>query len=277
MHADREPRRHRAAATLRPMGILAGKKIVITGVLTDASLAYGVAQIALDEGADIVLTGAGRALSLTRRTARKLTTRDDRAIPVFELDVTEVDHVERVRAEVADELGHVDGVLHAIGFAPASCLGDDFFGAPWDDVATAMHISTYSLKTLADAFVPLMGPGGSIVGLDFDNSQAWPAYNWMGVAKSALQSLSRYMARELGEQQIRCNLVAAGPIKTMAAKSIPGFALFEDTWDGRAPLGWDVTDAEPVARACVALLSDWFPATTGEIVHVDGGYHAVGT
>jgi enoyl ACP reductase len=254
------------------MGILDGKKLVITGVLTDASLAYGVAKIALEEGAEIVLTGAGRAMSLTRRTARKL----DPSIPVFEFDVTVPEHVESVRTSVAESLGRVDGVLHAIGFAPASCLGDDFFAAPWDDVSTAMHISTYSLKTLADAFVPLMENGGSIVGLDFDNQVAWPAYNWMGVAKSALQSLSRYLAKELGPQHIRCNLVAAGPVRTMAAKSIPGFALFEDTWDGRAPLGWDVNDAEPVARACVALLSDWFPATTGEIVHVDGGYHAVG-
>ena len=258
------------------MGILDGKKLVITGVLTDASLAYGVARIALDEGAEIVLTGAGRAMSLTRRTARKLGQQNGEDIPVFELDVTVPEHVESARAEVAGTLGRVDGVLHAIGFAPASCLGDDFFGAPWDDVATAMHISTYSLKTLADAFVPLMDAGGSIVGLDFDNQVAWPAYNWMGIAKSALQSLSRYMARELGAQQIRCNLVAAGPIRTMAAKSIPGFALFEDTWDGRAPLGWDVNDSLPVAKACVALLSDWFPATTGEIIHVDGGYHAVG-
>jgi enoyl ACP reductase len=254
------------------MGLLEGKKIVVTGVLTDASLAFGVARIALEEGADIVLTGAGRALSLTRRTARKLG--DD--LDVFELDVTVPEHVESVREAVAAKWGRVDGVLHAIGFAPASCLGDDFFAAPWDDVATAMHISTYSLKTLADAFVPLMDRGGAIVGLDFDNQQAWPAYNWMGVAKSALQSLNRYLARELGAQQIRCNLVAAGPIRTMAAKSIPGFALFEDTWDGRAPLGWDVNDPTPVAKACCALLSDWFPATTGEIVHVDGGYHAVG-
>jgi enoyl-[acyl-carrier protein] reductase I len=254
------------------MGLLDGKKIVITGVLTDASLAFGVARIALEEGAEIVLTGAGRALSLTRRTARKLG--DD--IDVFELDVTVPEQVDATREAVAAKWGRVDGVLHAIGFAPESCLGDDFFGAPWEDVATAMHISTYSLKTLADAFVPLMDQGGSFVGLDFDNQQAWPAYNWMGVAKSALQSVSRYMARELGPQQIRCNLVAAGPIKTMAAKSIPGFKLFEDTWDGRAPLGWDVQNSEPVARACVALLSDWFPATTGEIIHVDGGYHAVG-
>ncbi|MFZ9017756.1 MAG: enoyl-ACP reductase FabI [Ilumatobacteraceae bacterium] len=254
------------------MGILDGKKLVITGVLTDASLAYGVARIAIDEGAEVVLTGAGRALSLTRRTARKL----DPELPVFEFDVTVPEHVESVRAEVASTLGRVDGVLHAIGFAPASCLGDDFFGAPWDDVATAMHISTYSLKTLADAFVPLMPDGGSIVGLDFDNQVAWPAYNWMGVAKSALQSLSRYLARELGDRRIRCNLVAAGPVRTMAAKSIPGFALFEDTWDGRAPLGWDVDDPTPVAKACVALLSDWFPATTGESGHGDGGYHAGG-
>lgn len=254
------------------MGILEGKKLVITGVLTDASLAFGVARLAIAEGAEVVLTGAGRAITLTQRTARKL----DPIPPVFEFDVTVPEHVDSVRDQVRDTLGRVDGVLHAIGFAPASCLGDDFFGAPWEDVATAMHISTYSLKTLADAFVPLMPDGGSIVGLDFDNSQAWPAYNWMGVAKSALQSLSRYLAKELGPSQIRCNLVAAGPIRTMAAKSIPGFALFEDTWDGRSPLGWDVHDSEPVARACVALLSDWFPKTTGEVVHVDGGYHAVG-
>jgi meromycolic acid enoyl-[acyl-carrier-protein] reductase len=254
------------------MGLLDGKKIVITGVLTDASLAFGVARIALAEGAEIVLTGAGRAISLTQRTARKL----GPDLDVFEFDVTVPEHVESVREAVAAKWGRVDGVLHAIGFAPASCLGDDFFGAPWSDVAMAMHVSTYSLKTLADAFVPLMDNGGSFVGLDFDNRQAWPAYNWMGVAKSALQSVNRYMARELGAHQIRCNLVAAGPIRTMAAKSIPGFALFEDTWDGRAPLGWDVNNSEPVARACVALLSDWFPATTGEIIHVDGGYHAVG-
>ncbi|MEY2975063.1 MAG: enoyl-[acyl-carrier-protein] reductase [Actinomycetota bacterium] len=254
------------------MGILEGKKIVVTGVLTDASIAFGVARVALAEGAEIVLTGAGRALSLTQRTARKLSSEVD----VFEFDVTVPEHVESVRESVRESLGRVDGVLHSIGFAPASCLGDDFFAAPWSDVATAMHVSTYSLKTLADAFVPLMGPGGSIVGLDFDNQQAWPAYNWMGVAKSALQSLSRYLARELGPSGIRCNLVAAGPVRTIAAKSIPGFALFEDTWDSRAPLGWDVNDSEPVARACVALLSDWFPATTGEIVHVDGGHHAVG-
>jgi enoyl ACP reductase len=254
------------------MGLLDGKKIVITGVLTDASLAYGVAELARAEGADIVLTGAGRALKLTQRTARKL----GDGIDVFELDVTVPAHGVAVRDALAEKWGHIDGVVHSIGFAPQVCLGDDFLAAQWEDVAVAMHISAYSLKALADAFLPLMGHGGSFVGFDFDNQQAWPAYNWMGVAKSALQSVSRYLAKEVGPRGIRCNLVAAGPIKTMAAKSIPGFAVFEDSWDGRAPLGWDVTDSEPVARAAIALLSDWFPATTGEIIHVDGGYHAMG-
>lgn len=254
------------------MGLLDGKRIVITGVLTDASLAYGVAQLARQEGAEIVLTGAGRALKLTQRTARKLG--DD--IDVYELDVTVPEHGVAVREALAEKWGHVDGVVHSIGFAPEACLGDDFLAAQWDDVAIALHISAYSLKALADAFLPLMSEGGSFVGFDFDNRQAWPAYNWMGVAKSALQSVSRYLAKEVGPRGIRSNLVAAGPIKTMAAKSIPGFAVFEDTWDGRAPLGWDVNDSEPVARAAIALLSDWFPATTGEIIHVDGGYHAMG-
>ena len=253
-------------------GLLDGKHVVITGVLTDASIAFSVARLAQAEGAEIVLTGAGRALSLTQRTARKL----DGDVEVFELDVTVPDHLVAVRDALAQRWGRVDGVLHSIGFAPAACLGDDFMAATWDDVSVALHISTYSLKALADAFVPLMAAGGAFVGLDFDNSRAFPAYNWMGVAKSALQSLSRYLAKELGPQGIRSNLVAAGPLRTMAAKSIPGFARFEEVWQERAPLGWDITDPEPVARACVSLLSDWFPATTGEVIHVDGGFHAVG-
>ena len=255
------------------MGILEGKNIVVTGVLTDASLAYGVARTALAEGAQVVLTGAGRALSLTRRTARKLG--DD--ISVFEFDVTVPEHVDAVRSQVAEVFGgRVDGVLHSIGYAPPSALGDDFFAAPWDDVATAMHISTYSLKVLADAFVPLMGDGGAFVGLDFDNSQAFPAYNWMGVAKMALQSLSRYLARELGPQGIRCNLVAAGPIRTAAAGGIPGFDELAALWGDRAPLAWDVDDPAPIASAVCFLLSDAARAITGEILHVDGGAHAVG-
>lgn len=254
------------------MGLLDGKRIVVTGVLTDASLAFRVAQLAQREGARVVLTGAGRGLSLTQRTARRL----DEPCEVFEFDVTNQDHVASVREAVRDHLGGVDGVLHSIGFAPEACLGDDFLAAQWSDVAVAMEISAYSLKTLVDAFGPLMDRGSSVVGLDFDNRVAWPAYNWMGVAKAALESVNRYLAKELGPRGIRCNLVAAGPIRTMAAKSIPGFKMFEDVWDTRAPLGWDINDSLPVAKAVVALMSDWFPATTGELIHVDGGYHAMG-
>jgi meromycolic acid enoyl-[acyl-carrier-protein] reductase len=254
------------------MGILDGKRLLITGVLTDASLAFGVAKLAQEEGAEIVLTGAGRALRLTERTARKLPTEPE----VLELDVTVPEHVDAVRDALARRWDRVDGALHAIGFAPESCLGGGFTEAPWEDVAVALQISAYSLKTIADVVVPLMPEGGSIVGLDFDASQAWPAYDWMGVAKAALESTSRYLARDLGPKGVRVNLVAAGPIKTMAAKSIPGFKAFEDVWDDRAPLGWDVTDSSGVARTTVAMLSDWFPQTTGEIIHVDGGYHAIG-
>ena len=254
-------------------GLLDGKKILVTGVLTDDSLAFGVARIALEQGAEIVLTGAGRGLGLTKRMARRLPSEPE----VLELDVTVPDHVAAVRDHLAERWGRVDGALHAIGFAPASCLGGGFMDAPWEDVAVALQVSAYSLKTLAEVVVPLMTEGGSIVGLDFDNRVAWPAYDWMGVAKSAFESTSRYLARDLGSKGIRVNLVAAGPIKTLAAKNIPGFATFEDAWDVRAPLGWDVKgDHEAVGRACVALLSDWFPKTTGELLHVDGGYHAIG-
>jgi enoyl-[acyl-carrier protein] reductase I len=254
------------------MGLLDGKKIVVTGVLMESSLAFRVAQLAQREGATVVLTGAGRGLSLTQRTARKL----DSAVEVFEFDVTVAEHVESAREQVRGSLGSVDGVVHSIGFAPEICLGDDFMAPQWSDVSIAMQISAYSLKTLAESFLPLMPSGSAIVGMDFDNTVAWPAYNWMGVAKSALESTSRYLAKELGPKGIRCNLVAAGPIRTMAAKSIPGFKKFEDVWDDRAPLGWDVNNSEPVARTTIAMLSDWFPATTGEIIHVDGGYHAMG-
>ena len=257
------------------MSLLDGKRILVTGVLTDASLAFGVAKLAQDQGAEVILTGAGRGLSLTQRTARKL----PQPAEVLELDVTSSEHVVAVRDAIGERWGRVDGALHAIGFAPPSCLGGGFMEAPWEDVSVALQISAYSLKTLAEVVVPHMSEGGSIVGLDFDNStQAWPAYDWMGVAKAALESTSRYLARDLGAQGVRVNLVAAGPVRTLAARSIPGFSVFEDVWDDRSPLGWDVkADADAVARSCVALLSDWFPKTTGEIVHVDGGFHAVAT
>ncbi len=254
------------------VGILDGKRLLITGVLTDASLAFAVARLAQDEGAEIVLTGAGRGMRLTERTARKL----PREAEVREFDVTSAEQADNLREHLSSTWGRVDGALHAIGFAPEVCLGEDFMAAEWPDVAVAMEISAYSLKTVAEVVAPLMSNGGSIVGLDFDARFAWPAYNWMGVAKAALESTSRYLARALGPDGVRVNMVAAGPIRTMAAKSIPGFSEFEDAWGSRAPLGWDVNDSEPVARACVALLSDWFPSTTGEMVHVDGGYHAIG-
>jgi enoyl ACP reductase len=256
------------------MALLDGKRILVTGVLTDDSLAFGVARLAQEQGAEIVLTGAGRGMGLTQRVARRLPTEPE----VLELDVTQPEHVVAVRDALAAKWGRVDGALHAIGFAPPSCLGGGFTEAPWEDVSVAFHISTYSLKVLADVVVPLMTDGGAIVGLDFDNgSQAFPAYDWMGVAKAALQSTSRYLARDLGPKNIRVNLVAAGPIRTIAAKSIPAFAQFEEVWAERAPLGWDVKgDHESVGKACVALMSDWFPKTTGEVVHVDGGFHAVG-
>jgi meromycolic acid enoyl-[acyl-carrier protein] reductase len=255
------------------VGLLDGKKLLITGVLTEASIAFAVARTAQQEGATIVLTGFGRGLGLTRRIAKRLPSEP----AVLELDVTDSEHLDslpdRLRAEGVDRL---DGVLHAIGFAPAGALGGNFLTASWEDVATAVQISTYSLTSLARAVLPLMDDGGAVVGLDFDATKAWPVYDWMGVAKAGLESAARYLARELGPRRIRVNLVAAGPLRTMAAKSIPGYEAFEQTWGERAPLGWDVRDAEPAARACVVLLSDWFPATTGEIVHVDGGVHAIG-
>ncbi len=255
------------------MGLLEGKRILVTGVLTDTSIAFAVASKAQEQGAEIVLTGAGRGLSLTRRVARKLAGDPS----VIELDVTDAAHLDGL-VDTLGSLGwdRVDGVLHAIGFAPASCLGQGMFAAGWDDVSVALHVSAYSLKALTQAALPLMSEGGSIVGLDFDASVAWPDYDWMGVAKAAFESTGRYLARDLGPKAIRVNLVAAGPLRTTAAKSIPGFAAFEDAWVRRAPLGWSITDPEPTAKACIALLSDWFPATTGEIIHVDGGYHAIG-
>ncbi|HYF46985.1 MAG TPA: enoyl-ACP reductase FabI [Acidimicrobiales bacterium] len=254
------------------MGLLDGKRVLVTGVLTKDSLAFAVAQLAHREGAELVLTGAGRGLSLTQRTARKI----DADLDVFEFDVTEDAHTQALADSLAAKWDRIDGTLHAIAFAPEAALGGRFLETTWDDVAVAMRISAWSLRALADAVTPLMTEGGSIVGLDFDATVAWPGYDWMGVCKAALESTNRYLARDLGPRGIRSNLVAAGPVRTLAARSIPGFELFEDVWNDRSPLGWSVRDPEVVAKACVALLSDWFPATTGEILHVDGGYHAMG-
>jgi meromycolic acid enoyl-[acyl-carrier-protein] reductase len=253
------------------MGILAGKRILITGVLTDSSIAFHVAKVAQEEGATVVLTGYGR-LSLVERIAKRLPDPP----PVLELDVTDPGHLDSLTERVSAHVDRLDGLVHAVAFAPQDAMGGNFLNTTWDDVATAVQVSTYSLKSLAVAALPLMTGGGSIVGLDFDASVAWPGYDWMGVAKAGLESCSRYLARDLGGKGIRVNLVSAGPLRTMAFRSIPGSEKFEGVWAERAPLGWNITDPGPAARGCVALLSDWFPATTGEIVHVDGGAHAIG-
>jgi meromycolic acid enoyl-[acyl-carrier-protein] reductase len=256
------------------MGVLDGKTILVTGVLTEASIAFRTAAVAQQEGARVVITGVpGRSFTLTQRIARRLP--DD--APVVELDVTDAAQLDGL-ADTLRGLGydHLDGVVHAIGFAPETALGGGFLATEWTDVATTVQVSTYSLPALARATRPLMSRGSAIVGLDFDATVAWPAYDWMGVAKAGLESACRYLARDLGPEGIRVNLVAAGPLRTMAARAIPGFGEFDDVWKKRAPLGWDVDDSTPAARTCVALLSDWLPATTGTVVYADGGVHAMG-
>ncbi len=251
--------------------MLAGKRILVTGVLTESSIAFSVARLAQENGAEVVLSSFGRARRLTERVAARLPS----APEVVELDVNRPADLDSLPDRVGAAL---DGVLHAIAFAPETALGGRFLETPWEDVAVALQTSAYSLKALTVAARPLLsGRNASVVALDFDNrNQAWPLYDWMGVAKAALESTARYLARDLGPEGIRVNLVCAGPLRTMAARGIPGFGAFEDVWGKRAPLGWDPGDAGPAARACVALMSDWFPATTGEMVHVDGGAHAMG-
>ncbi len=254
------------------MGLLDGKKLLVTGVLTDGSIAFHVARLAQEQGAQVVLTSFGRQFRLTQAIARRL----PQPAPVVQLDVTDEEDLAALADRVREHVDGLDGVVHSIGFAPQSVMGGNFLAGEWDDVATALRVSAYSLKSLAVAAQPLLGSGSSIVGLTFDARYAWPVYDWMGVAKAAFESTARYLARDLGPEGVRVNLVSAGPIRTTAAKSIPGFEAMEGGWPDRAPLGWDVTNPEPTARAVAALLSDWFPATTGEIIHVDGGVHAMG-
>lgn len=254
------------------MGILDGKRILITGVLTDQSIAFHVARLAQEQGATVILSSFGRTMNLTRRSSGRL----PQAAPIVELDVTSDEDLAALDSRVREHVDGLDGVVHAIGFAPEAALGGNFLNTSWADVSVAVQVSAYSLKSLAMAAANLMPAGSAIVGLDFDAQVAWPKYDWMGVAKAAFESTARYLARDLGPQGIRVNLVAAGPIRTMAAKSIPGFDEFEAVWSTRAPLLWNLDDPAPAAMGVVALLSDWFPATTGEIVHVDGGVHSQG-
>jgi len=253
-------------------GILDGKSVLVTGVLRDNSIAFHVARLAIEQGATVVLTSFGRQYKLTELSARRL----PYPVPIVQLDVTDQEDLDNLAAAVGEHVDRLDAVVHSVGFAPQSVIGGNFLTATWPDVATAIEISAFSLKSLAMAAKPLMADGGAVVGLTFDGSLAWPVYDWMGVAKAAFEATARYLARDLGPEGIRVNLVSAGPVRTTAATSIPGFEQMESGWDARAPLGWDVTDPEPTARSVVALCSEWFPATTGEIIHVDGGVHAMG-
>jgi enoyl ACP reductase len=253
--------------------LLEKKRLLITGVLTPQSIAFSVARLAQEQGAEILLTGFGRAMGLTEKTARRLPDPPD----ILEMDANEPAHIEAVAEEVRSRWGTLDGFLHAIAFAPEDALGGAFLETPWESARTAFQTSAYSLKAISVGLLPLMEEnGGSIVSLDFDASVAWPIYDWMGVSKAALEAISRYLARYLGPKGIRVNCVSAGPLKTMAAKGIPGFEALASSWGKRAPLSWDVSDPDPVARTVVFLLSDWSKGITAEIVHVDGGYHAIG-
>ena len=254
--------------------LLEGKRLLVTGVLTPQSIAFSAAQVAQEQGAEIVLTNFGRTVSLTEKTAKRLPDPPD----VLEMDVNEPEQIYAVREELRRRWGTLDGFLHAIAFAPQDALGGNFLHTPWESVATAIRTSAYSLKELAAGMLPLMeSNGGSIVSLDFDARVAWPIYDWMGVAKAALESVTRYLARDLGPRRIRVNTVSAGPMKTMAGKGIPGFDRIAGGWADRAPLGWDPNDPRPVAGAVAFLLSDLSTGITGELIHVDGGYHAMGT
>ncbi|HLB61175.1 MAG TPA: enoyl-ACP reductase FabI [Actinomycetota bacterium] len=252
--------------------LLDGKRLLVTGVLTPQSIAFAAAQAAQDQGAEVVLTSFGKAMGLTEKSARRLPTPAD----VLEMDANDDEQIDAVARELDNRWGGLDGFLHAIAFAPQDALGGNFVHTPWESVETAFRTSAFSLKALAAGMFPLMKEGGAIVSLDFDATVAWPIYDWMGVCKAGLEAVTRYLARDLGSHGIRVNCVSAGPLRTVAAKGIPGFDQIADAWKDRAPLGWDTGDPTPVARACAFLLSDWAAGITGEIVHVDGGYHAIG-
>lgn len=254
------------------MGILAGKKILITGVLTEASIAFSAAKLAQEQGAEVLLSSFGRMLPITQKIAERLPV----AAKVIELDATSAEDLAALPERIREHLGEIDGIVHAIAFAPQTALGGNFMQTEWSDVSTAVEVSAYSLKAITTAALPVLKNPSSVVGLTFDASVSWPVYDWMGVAKAAFESTARYLARYLGAEGVRVNLISAGPLRTTAAKGIPGFATMEELWTDRAPLGWDLTDTEAAARGIVGLLSDWFPATTGEIVHVDGGLHSTG-
>ena len=254
------------------MGILEGKRLLVSGVLVESCIGLLVARIAQEGVAEVVLSSFGKALRLTTAISGRL----PRRAPVVELDVTDTAHLDALAGSLREHVDGLDGVVHAIGYAPQSALGGRSLETPWDDLATALHTSAYSLKSLTMAAAPLFGDRASVVGLDFDATVAWPQYDWLGVAKAAFESTARYLARDLGPRGVRVNLVSAGPLETLAASGIPGFDELADSWRRQAPLGWDVKDPKPVAAAALFLLSGMASGITGEIVHVDGGYHAMG-
>lgn len=253
--------------------LLEGKRLLITGVLTRQSIAFSAAQVAQEQGAEILLTGFGKGLALTEMTAKRLPDPPE----VLEMDATNEQDIAAVAKHLETKWGALDGFLHAIAFTPRNGLGGEFLNTPWDSVALSFRTSVFSLKALAVAVLPLMQDrGGSIVSLDFDASVAWPVYDWMGVSKAGMEAVNRYLAGYLGRHSIRVNSIAAGPLSTTAAKGIPGFDGLVSGWSDRAPLGWDPSNPAPVARTIAFLLSDWSQGITGEIIHVDGGYHAMG-
>jgi len=251
--------------------MLEGKKLLITGVLTRRSIAFAVAQEAQEAGAEVLLTGFGRARRMTERAASRLPDPPD----VVELDVNSETDLADLAKEVEGRWGGLDGALHAIAFAPEDAIGGNFLQAPPESVLQAFQTSAYSYAALGRHLAPLMSNGGSLVGLDFDASVAWPSYDWMGVSKAALESVNRYLARDLGPAGIRSNLISAGPIRSAAASGIKGFETLADGWDEAAPLGWDISDSSPVAGAVCFLFSDAARGISGELIHVDGGAHAV--
>ena len=259
------------APALQATGLLAGKRILVTGVLTDRSLAYHAAAKMQELGAEVLLTSFGRAKRITERAAQML----PKATDVLELDVTKQSDYDALVEELGARWDSVDGLLHSVAFAPAQLFKDPFLHANLDDVEAAMRISSYSLQQLSATLLPLMvrsQSGASIVALTVEDRVRVHPYAWMSVAKSVLNSIARQLAVHLADHNVRVNLIAAGPVRTNAGSVIPEFSEMEDTYK-RAPLGWDTRDHTAIAGPAAFLMSDLSRNMTGDILKVDGGMH----